>query len=296
MIRAMNANAVTESIIGGAIEVHRELGPGKPEAAYERALCRELELRGTAFRAQKPLPIVYKGVRLDCGYRLDILAENTVVVEVKALEAVAPVHDAQVITYLKLGGWKVGLLLNFHVAVLKRGIRRLVLGFEEEGRTTPEARSARGCRDVKVDAETVPRTQAGLQGDADSNRISHAVLDAALEVHRQLGPGLLASAYEACLCHELALRHLPFERRVQVPLVYKGRALQETMQVPLLVTGRVVVAPKAVTELLPVHEADLLTQLRLGGWPQGLLLNFNTWALRDDLRRLLNDGPAAVGQ
>jgi len=283
----VRANTVTQSIIGGAIEVHRELGPGKPEAAYERALCRELEFRGMTFRAQKALPVVYKGVKLDCGYRLDILAENTVVVEVKALETIAPVHEAQMITYLRLGGWRIGLLLNFHVAVLKRGIRRLVLGFEEGNPPDLTRQGRQRCRQAEPDP--VRETGSELQGNADTNRVSHAVLAAALEVQRHLGPGLLASAYESCLCHELALRKLSFERRVQVPLVYRGQALQQAMHVPLLVAGCVVVAPKAVAELLPVHKADLLSQLRLGGWPQGLLLNFNTCALGDGLCRLLND-------
>lgn len=285
----MNPNAITREIIGAAIEVHRELGPGKPEAAYECALCRELELRGIAFQAQKPLPLIYKGVQLDCGYRLDLLVLDVVVVEVKALEALVPVHDAQTLTYLKLGEWKLGLLLNFNVAVLKQGIRRLVLGLEEEGRITAEARGAPRVSDRGGEPE--PGERVGLRGDCETNRVSQAVLDAALEVHRHLGPGLLASAYEACLCHELSLRRIPFERRVQVPLSYKGQALGETDEVSLLVDGQVVVVPKAVSELLPVHEADVLSQLRLGGWPQGLLLNFNTVALRDGLRRLLNDGP-----
>lgn len=285
----MNLNAITEQIIGAAIAVHCELGPGKPEAAYERALCHELKLRGIACRVQKPLPVVYKGVKLDCGYRLDILVLDVIVVEVKGVEAFAPVHEAQVLTYLKLGGWKLGLLLNFHVATLKQGIRRLVLGLEEEGRVTAATRSAPSFTDEGPKLESHPA--AGLRGDRETNRVSEAVLESALEVHRQLGPGLLASAYEACLCHELTLRGLAFQREVPVPLTYKGEALGETAEVPLLVENQVVVMPKAVNRLLAVHEADLLSQLRLGGWPQGLLLNFNTCALRDDLRRLLNDRP-----
>src|SRR5437870_136426 len=102
----MKPNELTREIIGAAIEVHRELGPGKPEAAYEAALARELGLRGLAHRVQKPVPMVYKGVKLECGYRVDVLVGETVV-EVKAVEVVIPVHRAQVLTYLKVGGWKV---------------------------------------------------------------------------------------------------------------------------------------------------------------------------------------------
>ncbi len=120
-------NTLTGEIIGAAIEVHRALGPGLLESAYEECLCHELTLRGVAFQRQVPLPLAYKGTQLDCGYRLDLLVEDTVVVEVKAVQEVLPLHEAQLLTYLRLGGWKVGLLLNFNVPVLRRGIRRLIL-------------------------------------------------------------------------------------------------------------------------------------------------------------------------
>ena len=123
----MELNQLTERIIGAAIEVHKALGPGLLESAYEECLCRELDLRGIPFERQKPLPVEYKGVRLDCGYRLDLLVEGTVVVEIKALVAMEPIHEAQLLTYLKLGGWKLGLLINFNVPVLKDGIRRRIL-------------------------------------------------------------------------------------------------------------------------------------------------------------------------
>jgi GxxExxY protein len=101
------------------------------ESAYEECLCHELRLRELHFERQKPLPVVFKEVRLDCGYRLDLLVYNAVVVEIKAVEAVLPVHEAQILTYLKLGGWNVGLLINFNVPVLKDGIKRIVLGLKE---------------------------------------------------------------------------------------------------------------------------------------------------------------------
>jgi len=120
-------NDLTYEIIGAAIEVHRALGPGLFESAYQACLCKELSLRGINFRTELPLPVEYKGVRLDCGYRIDVLVAELVVVEIKAVEALAPVHDAQLLTYLRLGGWKVGLLINFNVAVLKHGIHRRIL-------------------------------------------------------------------------------------------------------------------------------------------------------------------------
>jgi GxxExxY protein len=129
--RRESVNKITEGVIGAAIAVHRALGPGLLESAYQECLCQELALRGIPFERQVPLPLEYKGVRCECGYRLDILVAGTVVVEVKAIEAIAPIHEAQLLTYLRLGGWSVGLLMNFNVVVLKDGIRRKVLGLRE---------------------------------------------------------------------------------------------------------------------------------------------------------------------
>ena len=127
----MRINELTELIIGAAIEVHRALGPGLLESAYEECLCRELSLRGISFQRQLPLPVVYKGLTLECGCRIDLLVDGIVVVEIKSVEKLGPIHDAQLLSYLKLGGWKVGLLINFNVPVLKDGIRRKVLDFDE---------------------------------------------------------------------------------------------------------------------------------------------------------------------
>ena len=139
----MEINQFTGAIIGAAIEVHRALGPGLLESAYEECLCRELTLRGIPFERQRPLPVEYKGLRLDCGYRLDLLVADMVVVEIKAVEHVLPIHDAQLLTYLKLGGWKVGLLINFNVPVLKQGIRRRVLGLKEDEKSSAPSASLR---------------------------------------------------------------------------------------------------------------------------------------------------------
>jgi GxxExxY protein len=118
---------LTEKIIGVAIEVHRQLGPGLLESAYEECLCFELKQAGIAFRRQVSLPVTYKSIQLDCGYRLDLLIENRLILELKTVERLLPIHEAQLLTYLKLSGLRTGLLLNFNSAVLKDGIRRLVL-------------------------------------------------------------------------------------------------------------------------------------------------------------------------
>jgi GxxExxY protein len=118
---------LTHKIIGAAMEVHRTLGPGLLESAYEECLARELVLQGAKFERQKPVPVVYKDVKLECGYRLDFLVESKVVVELKAVESLAPVHEAILLTYLRLSGCRLGLLINFNVATLKEGVRRLVI-------------------------------------------------------------------------------------------------------------------------------------------------------------------------
>ncbi len=127
-MRAPQANdLLTERIIGFAIEVHRQLGPGLLESAYEECLCYELGQGGLVFRRQVPLPVVYKTIRLDCGYRIDIVVEEKVILELKTVERLVPVHEAQLLTYLKLSGMRTGLLLNFNSPALKDGIRRMVL-------------------------------------------------------------------------------------------------------------------------------------------------------------------------
>ncbi len=124
---AVDNDVLTEKVIDLAIEVHRQLGPGLLESAYEECLCLELKEAGFAFRRQVPLPVTYKSVRLDCGYRIDIVINGQLIVELKTVERLMPIHDAQLLTYMKLSGIRTGLLLNFNSAVLKDGIRRLML-------------------------------------------------------------------------------------------------------------------------------------------------------------------------
>ena len=122
----MRDSELTDVIIGAAIEVHKTLGPGLLESAYEECFCHELGLQGVITERQKSLPLVYKGLKLDCGYRMDVVVDNRVVVELKAIDKILPIHEAQLLTYLKLSGFRTGLLFNFHVHVLKEGMRRMV--------------------------------------------------------------------------------------------------------------------------------------------------------------------------
>jgi len=129
MQTAGELNAVTEQIIGAAMEVHRAIGPGLLESAYEVCLVYELRERGFRVEQQKALPVVYRGVQLDCGYRLDMVVNECVIVEVKAVDKLTTVHEAQLLSYLRLLNYRVGLLLNFHCTLLKNGIRRIVKDF-----------------------------------------------------------------------------------------------------------------------------------------------------------------------
>jgi GxxExxY protein len=126
--RLEELNQISSIVIGAAIEVHRALGPGLLESAYEECLCKELTIRQVPFERQRLLPVEYKGIHVDCGYRLDLLVQELVVVELKAVDELLPIHEAQLMTYLKLGGWHLGLLINFNVDVLKHGVRRRVWG------------------------------------------------------------------------------------------------------------------------------------------------------------------------
>ena len=135
-------NELTERVIGACIEIHRALGPGLLESAYEECLCYELSQAGIKFERQKALPVHYKDVKLDCGYRLDLVVEEKIIIELKAVESLLPIHEAQLLTYLKLSGITLGLLINFNVAMLKHGIKRIVNNFQDSA-------SPRLCGEIK---------------------------------------------------------------------------------------------------------------------------------------------------
>jgi GxxExxY protein len=126
-MRQIENDTLTEQIIGAAIQVHRELGPGLLESTYEVCLCHELSIGGLKVERQKAVPIIYRGLRLDAGYRLDLVVEDQVIIEIKAVSELLPVHEAQLLSYLKQVGGGRGLLINFNVKLLKNGIRRLVV-------------------------------------------------------------------------------------------------------------------------------------------------------------------------
>jgi GxxExxY protein len=123
----MEFDELSNRVIGCALEVHRALGPGLLESTYEQCLAHELSLAGISFKLQLPLPVKYKGIKLDCGYRIDLLVNDELIVELKSVDQIMGIHQAQLLTYMKLSGVKVGLLINFNVEMLKTGIKRFVL-------------------------------------------------------------------------------------------------------------------------------------------------------------------------
>ena len=131
MLEKDQLDRITRRIIGAAIEVHKGLGPGLLESAYETCLAYELRQLGFKVEQQLPLPVVYKDVKLDCGYRLDLVVEDSVILEIKAVQELAPIHDAQLLSYLRISGKRVGLIINLHVRVLKDGLKRVVNEFPD---------------------------------------------------------------------------------------------------------------------------------------------------------------------
>jgi GxxExxY protein len=261
----MKPNDITHTIIGAAIAVHREIGPGQDEVLYEDALEIALQLSALRYRRQPPLPVHYKGVKLDCGFRPDFVVEDAVVAEGKAVELVHPVFAAQVRTYQRLGGWPLGLLLNFNVPVMKEGISRFIVNAGE-------------FRNLQNFSAENGRTQRKTE-------LLSAIIAAAIEVHQILGVGLLNSVYSACFQHELSVAGLKFETGRRVDAVFQGAKLSHPAELGLVIEDKVLVGVFSVQKVLPVHEAQVRSQMRLGGLAVGLVLNFHAKRLVDDLKR-----------
>ena len=158
-IAAARLNRLTEQIIGAAIEVHRLTGPGLMESAYEACLCYELSQRGLQFRRQVELPVRYKGINLDCGFRMDLLVEDAIVVELKTVDRLLAIHSAQLLTYLKLSGKKLGLLMNFNEPILTKGLKRLINHFPEPETPSPATLKIA----LPADPRQIPSAPSALQ-------------------------------------------------------------------------------------------------------------------------------------
>ncbi|MGY8689481.1 MAG: GxxExxY protein [Verrucomicrobiales bacterium] len=216
-----------------------------------------------AHQRQLPISVHYKDVDLDCGYRIDMLVEGRLPVELKAVETTLPIHIAQLLTYMRLGSSPLGLLLlNVETAVLRDGIRRLA-----------SSQKHTASPDDEINSST---------NDALSMKLLHS----AIEGHRHLGPGLLRSAYRQCLCYELGLLQLPFELDYTLPNCFEGTPLSTPISAPLLVNEQIPVICLSASTISPLHEATLLSRLHHGDWPYGYILNFNAPYLKDGIRKI----------
>jgi GxxExxY protein len=259
-------NQLTGMIIGAAIDVHRQLGPDLNELVYEEALSLKLLAFGVMNQRQVPLPLIYKGVRLDCGYRLDILVENRLPLELKAVAETLGVHKAQLLTYQRMGSFPLGLLFNFNVSVLKQGIHRSI-----------ETRVHTPLNSTSTEIDSLKSFDA----------VSAAVVLSAIEVHRSVGPGMLASSYLACLCHEFSVRKLAFEKEKKLPILLDGKPLTSFAEIPLVVENEVPVFPISADSITALHVSTALARLRQGGWRQGFILNFNSTTMLGGLKRVV---------
>ncbi|MBL9184430.1 MAG: GxxExxY protein [Verrucomicrobiaceae bacterium] len=267
-------NDLTERVIGVAIAVHRKLGPGKPEAMYEEAMHKTLLRQGIACERQVPLPLVFDGEMLDCGYRMDLIVEGVLVIELKTVTALLPIHEAQLLTYLRLSGHKVGLLINFEVMMLKDGIKRRVNGLGKE--LAPH------------EPWQTSTMVAGPIGE---------VIHCALGVHSKLGPGLLRSTYITAMIH-LVKKHFrhgdqTFARvhqNLQRSISMDGLDLEHPLEIELALEfpsgSWLPLLILSVDEISPLHEARFRSQIRLAGWERGFIFNFNAVRLKDGLRQI----------
>lgn len=254
---------LTKRVIGAAIAVHKALGPGLDEADYERSLHLELLALGIEHECQVPLPLIYKGVKLECGYRMDLVIAGSLLLELKVVDKLHPLHEAQLLTYLKLSKIALGLLMNFNVLMLRDGIiRRAHTAF----------------------APSQPLVAKPPPHNFDP--LSEEVMAAALEVQHVLGPGLLRSAYEVCLAHELTIRGIKVDRGLPANLLYREQLIPSQKQIPLLVDGRLMVACHCVSGLSQLQLARDRSLLKVAGAEIGLSINFHADSLATEIRRI----------
>ncbi|WP_395750075.1 GxxExxY protein [Prosthecobacter sp.] len=254
---------LTKRVIGAGIAVHRTFGPGLDEADYEHALHLELDALGIEHQCQVPQPLSYHGEELDCGYRLDLVISGQLVLELKAVEKIHPVHEAQVFTYLRLSSLPLGLLMNFNTLILRDGI------FRRASSLKPAS-----------------RFQNGILNSENFDDLSREVLAAGLEVRYELGHGLLRSAYEACLVKALSLKGIRTEINLPANLIYRDQLILSRKEVPMIVEDSLMVVCHCVKELGPLQLARDRSLLKASGVNSGLCLNFHSDSLVTEIHRI----------
>lgn len=253
---------LTRRIIAAGIAVHREFGPGLDETDCERALHLELLTMGIEHEYQVPLPLTYKGAKLECGYRMDVVVGGCLLLELKAVEKLHPLHEAQLITYLKLANLKLGLLMNFGSLVLRDGIVRRASSLSKD------------C------SSRVPISASQATDD-----LSYEIIDAALEVQHLLGSGLLRSAYEAALAHEIRLRGFKVEQKLPINLLYREKLIPSSKELPMIVEDRFMVGCVCAKKIEPIHLARQRSFLKAARVEEGLCLNFHAHSMAAEIRR-----------
>lgn len=250
---------LTGAVIGAAMSAHRQYGPGLDEADYEQALHLELLALGIEHECQVPLLLLYKGAKLDCGYRMDLVVRGTLLLELKAVEKLHPIHEAQLLTYLRLAGLKLGLLMNFNVLRFKDGIQR------------------------RANSVSVKYPQASRSGGIRS-ALADEVVDAAVEVQNILGPGLLRSAYEVCLARELELRGIKSERNLPLNFIHRDKLITSSKQLPMIVEGQLMIACVCVESLSKLQLARARSLLKISGIEKGFCINFHSSNLSGEIK------------
>jgi len=256
-------SSLSGGLIAAAIAVHREFGPGLNEDDYERALSVELCAWDIEHECQIPVPLIYKGTHLDCGYRMDLVIAKQLLVELKAVGKLHPVDEAPLITYLRLSGLELGLLVNFAEMMLRDGIMH-------------RANSGVAIRNQRRDRPS----------DTSLDPLSFEVIDAAIEAQHVLGSGLLRSAYEAALEHELKLRGIKVERRLPANLIYREQLIASTKEIPISVDGRLMVSCVCVKAVEPIILARQRSLLKAAPVDTGLCLNFHAESMATEIKRI----------
>ncbi len=250
-------------LIAAAIAIHREFGPGLNEEDYERALSVELTMQGIDHECQVPLPLIYKGINLDCGYRMDLVIAKQLLLELKAVDKIHPVHEAQLITYLRLSEIKLGLLINFAGMMIRDGIVRRA---SSRGSTQNHRRDR--PKDIALDS------------------LSFEVIDAAIEVQHVLGSGLLRSAYEAALEYELKLRGIKVEQHLPAKLIYREQLIPSSKEIPMVVDGQLMISCVCVNVVEPILLARQRSLLKAAHVETGLCLNFHADSMSTEVKRI----------
>lgn len=284
-------NELTGTVVDCCIKLHRDLGNGLMPGAYRLCLAHFLRGQGLKVAENHPVHVQYDEISLGTPIRVDLLVEGEIVLEVVTAERINAHHEARILSHLRLGSFRLGLLMNFHAPLMKDGIKRIINPLCRERPAHGSVRNEPpGPSTVLSQSAECPLAKHGPESRpvSDLDLLCGRVIALCIKIHKVLGNGLDKEAYEICLSHELQKAGLKTARQVAVPLVYAGVDLGCPYRLDILVEDSLVLELKAVEQIRPIHMAQLLSYLRLGGYRLGLLLNFGGVLMRDGIQRLIN--------